>query len=180
MLATRFKIKAHDTRAKNMKNSISLIGMAGAGKSSIGIKVAQQLNLKFVDSDLLIEERFAQTLQEILDDAGYLKLRAIEEEVLLSIDLAGTVLSTGGSAVYSEKSMQYLQQNSLVIYLEVPFDQILERVPSFLDRGFAKEPSQSIEDAFCEREELYQNSAHHIISNTTDLNSCVSKIIALI
>ena len=163
-----------------MKNSISLIGMAGAGKSSIGIKVAQQLNLKFVDSDLLIEERFAQTLQEILDDAGYLKLRAIEEEAILSIDLADTVLSTGGSAVYSDKSMQYLQQNSLVIYLEVPFDQILERVPSFLDRGFAKEPSQSIEDAFYEREELYQNSAHHIISNTTDLNSCVSKIIALI
>ena len=163
-----------------MKNSISLIGMAGAGKSSIGIKLAQQLNLKFVDSDLLIEERFAQTLQEILDDAGYLKLRAIEEEVILSIDLADTLLSTGGSAVYSDKSMQYLQQNSLVIYLEVPFDQILERVPSFLDRGFAKEPSQSIEDAFYEREELYQNSAHHIISNTTDLNSCVSKIIALI
>ncbi|KRP11905.1 MAG: hypothetical protein ABS21_02290 [SAR86 cluster bacterium BACL1 MAG-121105-bin34] len=163
-----------------MKNSISLIGMAGAGKSSIGIKLAQQLNLKFVDSDLLIEERFAQTLQEILDDAGYLKLRAIEEEAILSIDLADTVLSTGGSAVYSDKSMQYLQQNSLVIYLEVPFDQILERVPSFLDRGFAKEPSQSIEDAFYEREELYQNSAHHIISNTTDLNSCVSKIIALI
>ena len=163
-----------------MKNSISLIGMAGAGKSSVGIKVAQQLNLKFVDSDLLIEERFAQTLQEILDDAGYLKLRAIEEEAILSIDLADTVLSTGGSAVYSDKSMQYLQQNSLVIYLEVPFDQILERVPSFLDRGFAKEPSQSIEDAFYEREELYQNSAHHIISNTTDLNSCVSKIIALI
>ena len=163
-----------------MKNSISLIGMAGAGKSSIGIKLAQQLNLKFVDSDLLIEERFAQTLQEILDDAGYLKLRAIEEEAILSIDLADTVFSTGGSAVYSDKSMQYLQQNSLVIYLEVPFDQILERVPSFLDRGFAKEPSQSIEDAFYEREELYQNSAHHIISNTTDLNSCVSKIIALI
>ena len=163
-----------------MKNSISLIGMAGAGKSSIGIKVAQQLNLKFVDSDLLIEERFAQTLQEILDDAGYLKLRAIEEEVLLSIDLADTVLSTGGSAVYSDKSMQYLQQNSLVIYLEVPFDQILERVPSFLDRGFAKEPSQSIEDAFREREELYQTSAHHIVSNTQDINACVSKIIALV
>ena len=163
-----------------MKNSISLIGMAGAGKSSIGIKLAQQLNLKFVDSDLLIEERFAQTLQEILDDAGYLKLRAIEEEVLLSIDLADTVLSTGGSAVYSDKSMQYLQQNSLVIYLEVPFDQILERVPSFLDRGFAKEPSQSIEDAFREREELYQTSAHHIVSNTQDINACVSKIIALV
>jgi shikimate kinase len=163
-----------------MKNSISLIGMAGAGKSSIGIKVAQQLNLKVVDSDFLIEARFTQTLQEILDDVGYLKLRAIEEEAILSIDLADTVLSTGGSAVYSNKAMEYLQQNSLVIYLEVPFDKILERVPSFLDRGFAKEPSQSIEDAFREREELYQTSAHHIVSNTQDINACVSKIIALV
>jgi len=170
----------HYSKALNMKNSISLIGMAGAGKSSIGIKVAQQLNLKVVDSDFLIEERFTQTLQEILDDVGYLKLRAIEAEIILSIDLADTVLSTGGSAIYSNKAMQYLQQNSLVIYLEVPFDQILERVPSFLDRGFAKEPSQSIEDVFREREELYQNSAHHIISNTKDINSCVSKIIALV
>ena len=170
----------HYSKALNMKNSISLIGMAGAGKSSIGIKVAQQLNLKVVDSDFLIEERFTQTLQEILDDVGYLKLRAIEAEIILSINLADTVLSTGGSAIYSNKAMQYLQQNSLVIYLEVPFDQILERVPSFLDRGFAKEPSQSIEDVFREREELYQNSAHHIISNTKDINSCVSKIIALV
>ena len=139
----RFKIMIHYSKALNMKNSISLIGMAGAGKSSIGIKVAQQLNLKVVDSDFLIEERFTQTLQEILDDVGYLKLRAIEAEIILSINLADTVLSTGGSAIYSNKAMQYLQQNSLVIYLEVPFDQILERVPSFLDRGFAKEPSQS-------------------------------------
>jgi shikimate kinase len=76
--------------------------------------------------------------------------------------------------------MQYLKQNSLVIYLEVPFDQILQRVPSFLDRGFAKEPNQRIEDAFKEREDLYNKSAHHVILNTTDLSSCVTKIISLI
>jgi shikimate kinase len=163
-----------------MNNSISLIGMAGAGKSSVGLELSKQLNLQFIDSDLLIEAKFNQTLQNILDDSGYLKLRDIEEETILSIELSNSVLATGGSAVYSASAMQYLKQNSLVIYLEVPFDQILQRVPSFLDRGFAKEPNQSIENAFQERQELYQDSAHHVILNTDDLSSCVTKILSLV
>ena len=76
--------------------------------------------------------------------------------------------------------MKHIQQNSRVIFLEVPFDQILERVPSFLDRGFAKAPSQSIEDAFEERQELYKKYSDHIVSNTKDLHYCVSKIIELL
>ena len=163
-----------------MNNSISLIGMAGAGKSSIGLELSKQLNLQFIDSDLLIEAKFNQTLQNILDDSGYLKLRDIEEETILSIELSNSVLATGGSAVYSASAMQYLKQNSLVIYLEVPFNEILQRVPSFLDRGFAKEPNQSIENAFQERQELYKESAHHVILNTDDLSSCVTKILSLV
>ena len=163
-----------------MNNSISLIGMAGAGKSSVGLELAKQLKLHFIDSDALIEAKFNQTLQNILDDSGYLKLRDIEEETILSIELTNSILATGGSAVYSARAMQYLKQNSLVIYLEVPFDQILQRVPSFLDRGFAKEPNQSIEDAFQERQALYVESAHHIILNTDDLSSCVTKILSLL
>ena len=163
-----------------MNNSISLIGMAGAGKSSIGLELAKQLNFQFIDSDVLIEAKFNQTLQNILDDSGYLKLRDIEEETILSIELANSILATGGSAVYSAKAMQHLKQNSLVIYLEVPFDQILQRVPSFLDRGFAKQPKQSIEDAFQERQALYVESAHHAILNTDDLSSCITKILSLL
>ncbi|MDA9876341.1 shikimate kinase [Gammaproteobacteria bacterium] len=163
-----------------MNNSISLIGMAGAGKSSVGLELSKQLNLQFIDSDLLIEAKFNQTLQNILDDSGYLKLRDIEEETILSIELSNSVLATGGSAVYSASAMQYLKQNSLVIYLEVPFNEILQRVPSFLDRGFAKEPNQSIENAFQERQELYKESAHHVILNTDDLSSCVTKILSLV
>ena len=163
-----------------MNNSISLIGMAGAGKSSVGLEVAKQLNLNFIDSDLLIEHKFSKTLQSILDDVGYLRLREIEEETILSIKLSNSLLSTGGSAVYSSDAMHYLKQHSLVIYLEVPFDQILQRVPSFLDRGFAKEPNQSIEDAFQERQNLYSENAHHVILNTGDLSSCVTKILSLV
>ena len=88
-----------------MNNSISLIGMAGAGKSSVGLEVAKQLNLNFIDSDLLIEQKFSKTLQSILDDVGYLRLREIEEETILSIKLSNSLLSTGGSAVYSSDAM---------------------------------------------------------------------------
>jgi len=163
-----------------MKNSISLIGMAGAGKSTVGEELAKILNSKLIDSDKLIEEQHGKSLQKILDDEGYIKLREIENLVLKKLHLHETILSTGGSAVYSDEAMQHIQQHSKVIFLEVPFSQILERVPSFLDRGFAKAPSQSIEDAFKERQELYKKYAHHIVSNTKDLHSCVSKIVELL
>lgn len=163
-----------------MKNSISLIGMAGAGKTSVGKELARTLGFSFIDSDALIEKQHGKSLQNILDDEGYIKLREIENIALKSIQFNETILSTGGSAVYSDEAMEHIQQNSKVIFLEVPFSQILERVPSFLDRGFAKAPSQSVKDAFVERQELYKKYSDSVVSNTKDLNSCVSKILELL
>ena len=163
-----------------MKNSISLIGMAGAGKSSVGRELAKRLGFRLIDSDALIEGRYGKRLQNILEDEGYIRLREIENIVLKDIQFNETILSTGGSAVYSNEAMVHLQQNSKVIFLEVPFNQILERVPSFLDRGFAKAPTQSIADAFAERQELYKKYSHYSVSNTKDLNYCVSRILELL
>ena len=163
-----------------MKNSISLIGMAGAGKTSVGKVLARTLGFSFIDSDALIEKQHGKSLQNILDDEGYIKLREIENIALKSIQFNETILSTGGSAVYSDEAMEHIQQNSKVIFLEVPFSQILERVPSFLDRGFAKAPNQSVENAFVERQELYKKYSDSVVSNTKDLNSCVSKILELL
>ena len=162
-----------------MKNSISLIGMAGAGKSTVGRELANILNFRLIDSDVLIEEQQGKSLQKILDDEGYIRLREIENSVLKNLHFKEIILSTGGSAVYSDEAMKHIQQNSKVIFLDVSFNKILERVPSFHDRGFAKAPSQSIEDAFEERQELYNKYSHHIVSNTEDLHSCVSKIVEL-
>jgi shikimate kinase len=164
---------------KSLKTSISLIGMAGAGKSSSGLALASKAGMNFVDSDQLIETQYKETLQSILDKYGYIKLRKIEESVLSNIDFHETILATGGSAIYSSKAMEYLRANSCIIFLDVPLELILKRVPSFLDRGFAKEPSQSIEDAFAERQELYKKYSHHTIQNTHDIKSCVTKIINL-
>tara|TARA_B110000003_G_scaffold164780_1_gene164714 strand:- start:972 stop:1463 length:492 start_codon:yes stop_codon:yes gene_type:complete len=163
-----------------MKNSISLIGMAGAGKSTVGKELAKALDFRLIDSDDLIEEQYGKNLQKILDDEGYIKLREIENLVLKNLHFNEIILSTGGSAVYSDEAMNHIQQNSKVIFLNVPFEQILERVPSFLDRGFAKAPSQSIEDAFGERQELYKKYSHYTVSNTKDLHSCVSRVLELL
>lgn len=163
-----------------MKNSISLIGMAGAGKSSIGIELAKRLDYALIDSDELIEDQYGKSLQNILDKEGYIKLREIENLIIKNISFDRTILSTGGSAVYSDEAMQHIQQSSKVIFLEVPFNQILERVPSFLDRGFAKAPSQSVEDAFLERQSLYKKYSHYTVSNTKDLHSCISEILKLL
>ena len=163
-----------------MKNSISLIGMAGAGKSTVGKELAKILDFRLIDSDVLIEEQQGKSLQKILDDEGYIRLREIENSVLKNLHFKETILSTGGSAVYSDEAMKHIQQNSKVIFLDVSFNKILERVPSFHDRGFAKAPSQSIEDAFEERQELYNKYSHHIVSNTEDLHSCVSRIVELL
>ena len=163
-----------------MKNSISLIGMAGAGKSTVGRELANILNFRLIDSDVLIEEQQGKSLQKILDDEGYIRLREIENSVLKNLHFKEIILSTGGSAVYSDEAMKHIQQNSKVIFLDVSFGKILERVPSFHDRGFAKAPSQSIEDAFEERQELYKKYSQHIVSNTEDLHSCVSKIVELL
>ena len=143
--------------------------MAGAGKSTVGRELANILNFRLIDSDVLIEEQQGKSLQKILDDEGYIRLREIENSVLKNLHFKEIILSTGGSAIYSDEAMKHIQQNSKVIFLDVSFNKILERVPSFHDRGFTKAPSQSIEDAFEERQELYKKYSQHIVSNTEDL-----------
>ena len=111
--------------------------MAGAGKSTISNELAKIIDYEIIDSDFFIEKEYGQSLQNILDNKGYLKLREIEEDILLKINFNKIILSTGGSAIYSNKAMNYLMDNSTVFFLDVPFDQIIERVKNFSARGFA-------------------------------------------
>ena len=78
------------------KQIVVLIGMPGAGKSTIGILLAKELGLDFLDTDISIQVQQGKTLQQISDQSGYMALRQYEEQVLLSEDIAGKVVSTGG------------------------------------------------------------------------------------
>ena len=154
--------------------------MAGAGKSSIGEELARSLNLEFVDSDLVIEQKYGKSLQDILSQNGHERFKEIEEESLLSINFKGIVLATGGSAVFSKKAMQFIKENSIVIYLDATYQDITERVSNFSERGLIKRPDQTVEEAHKERKELYKQFADHTIKNDETINSCVNEILELI
>ena len=163
-----------------MNNSISLIGMAGAGKSSVGVKLAKHLKFDFVDSDLIIEKKYGKSLRDILSQNGNKKFKEIEEGALLSVEFNQIVLATGGSAVFCDTAMEHIKENSIVIYLEVPYEDKSARISNFSERGLLKRPDQTIQEAYKEREGLYQNCADYIVQNKGEIDSCLNKIFSLI
>ncbi len=142
-----------------MKTNLTLIGMPGAGKSTVGIVLAKNLGLGFIDTDVLIQINRQQTLQQILDASDHLNLRRIEEEEILKLNITRHVIATGGSAAYSEKAMAHLQRISTIIFLQVSFAEIERRIRNFATRGIAKAKDQTFRQLFDERQVLYHRYA---------------------
>ena len=143
--------------------TISLIGMPGAGKSTIGVILAKITGLRFCDTDLDSQVQQGSTLQEILERDGYLQLRAVERTVLLGIDLDNAVIATGGSAVYCEEAMARLAAAGPIIYLEVTLPVLEQRIAAAPLRGIASDSEQAFADIFAERTPLYRNHADLVI-----------------
>ncbi len=138
-----------------MKSNLTLIGMPGAGKSTIGIILAKILSSGFLDTDILIQINQQKSLQQILDESDHLNLRRIEEEEILKINVDNHVIATGGSAVYSKKAMQHLRAISTIIFLEVDYAEITRRIRNFDSRGIARSKDQTLRDLYNERQVLY-------------------------
>ena len=135
---------------------ISVIGMPGSGKSTVGATLARALGLELVDADGLIEAQEQQTLQQIMDTRGNAVFRAIEEQVLTQMPLFSSVISTGGSVIYSEKIMARLSAHSTVVYLRARFETIEYRVSLAPHRGIASDGEQTLRDLYEERVPLYE------------------------
>ena len=142
-----------------MKSNLTLIGMPGVGKSTVGIILAKNLTLGFMDTDVLIQINHQQSLQQIINEHGHLKLRAIEESEILKLNIENHVISTGGSVAYSEKAMAHLHNISKIIFLEANYDIIKKRILNFEKRGIAKGRDQTFRELFEERQTLYQKYA---------------------
>ncbi len=159
-------------------DSLILIGMPGAGKSTIGVLLAKELAKGFVDTDLLIQEREGKSLQDIVREAGYQRLRKVEEEVLLDVNYPRHVIATGGSAVYSDSAMRHLKTLGRVVFLDVPLEELEDRIRDYAGRGIACPPDQSLGAIYGERFELYQKYADIIVDcGAKKQNDIVSEII---
>ncbi len=149
-----------------MKTNIALIGMAGAGKSSVGLELAGLLGLAFVDVDILIEEDQGRPLQEVLNLSGLQGFRALEEKVLLTLDCENHVIATGGSAIYSDAGMAHLEKSAYLVLLDVALPVLEQRVGDFAQRGLVKEGGQSFAQLFAERQPLYRKHADLVVPCT--------------
>ena len=142
-----------------MSRNLIFIGMPGSGKSTVGVLAAKRLGMGFVDTDLLIQEETGRTLQDIVDQDGYQALRHIEEQVLLKLSVENQVISTGGSAVYSDAAMRHLKANGTVVFLDIPLDVVIQRIGDYSLRGISRRPDQSLSELFDERFALYSRYA---------------------
>lgn len=141
-----------------MKN-IVLIGMPGSGKSTIGVVLAKKLGYRFIDSDLIIQEKYDKTLERLIEENGDAGFIQIENEVNCSIDVKKTVIATGGSAVYGAEAMKHFRNIGIVIYLEVSYEELKERLGSLKERGVVSNGKTTIEEIFEDRKNLYKKYA---------------------
>jgi len=143
---------------KNRKN-IVLIGMPACGKSVTGVVLAKALKMKFIDTDLMIQERAGKGLQEIINEDGMEAFKALEREVLCSMEVGNAVIATGGSAVYYDDAMKHLAENGVILYIEIDLQGVKKRLRNIKTRGVAMSKGQTLDDLYAQRVPLYEKYA---------------------
>lgn len=148
-----------------MKN-IVLIGMPGAGKSTVGVLLAKTLGRKFIDTDIIIQETTGRLLQEIIDKDGPDAFMEIEEQVILTLHRHRAVIATGGSVVYSRKAMEHLKDHGTIVYLRISFTDMKKRLSNITTRGIVIHRDQNLRGLYDERIPLYEKYADITINGS--------------
>lgn len=142
-----------------MKN-IVLIGMPGAGKSTIGVVLGKNRGISFVDSDLVIQEQEGKRLHELIEEHGMDGFLEIEGRVIASLNPKTAVIATGGSAVYSAHAMEHLRSIAMICYLKLSYESIEERLGDLEERGVVLREGKNLRDLYEERVPLYEQYAN--------------------
>ena len=145
------------------KENIVLIGMPGAGKSTVGVLLAKALSWSFLDTDVYLQAREGRRLQDIIDAEGLDAFCRLEERYVLSLDCRQHVIATGGSVIYSERAVRHLKSNGLAVYLDLPLDLLERRVGDLHARGVVIARGQTLAALHAERDGLYRRHADWII-----------------
>lgn len=146
-----------------LNKNIVLIGMPGAGKSTIGVLLAKAISYDFMDTDLVIQNQVKKRLFEIINEQGIDAFLKLENEVLSNIKVENTIISTGGSAIFGEDAMKNLSDNGIVVYIKLTCEEIIKRVNNIKTRGIVMKNGKTLEDVYNERVPYYEKYADIVI-----------------
>lgn len=141
------------------KRNIILIGMPGAGKSSVGVILAKALGYEFIDTDLVIQHREKRLLREIIADEGNEGFLAIENEVNATLEADESVIAPGGSAIYGKEAMEHFKEIGIIVYLKLSYEDLAKRLGNLKGRGVVLKEGQTLKDLYDERSKLYEQYA---------------------
>lgn len=162
-------------------NNITLIGMPGCGKSTVGVLLAKRLGYEFIDTDLVIQKEEKRLLKEIIAEDGLEGFLRIEERVNGQVEADRAVISPGGSVIYGENAMAHLGEISTVIYLQIAYPDLEKRLGSLKDRGVALRDGMTLADLYEERVPLYEKYADITVDETGktagDVVDCIREIV---
>ena len=164
-----------------MNNNIILIGMPGAGKSTVGVVLAKKLGYTFIDSDLVIQNETGMLLHELIEQNGIDGFNKIENEVNSNISAKNSVIATGGSAIYGKEAMEHFKSIGKVVYLKLPYDEIEHRLGDLNERGVSIKKGQTLFSLYEERVPLYEKYADITVEcNKLSIREIVKNIVSLI
>ena len=144
-------------------SNIVLIGMPASGKSTVGVLLAKWLGYRFLDCDLLIQEKEGKLLHEIVSEKGVQSFLELENRICAEIEAERTVISTGGSAVYGAEAMAHLKSIGKVLYLKVDYDTLVERLGDYSHRGVVSLSATTLRELYEERTPLYEKYADIVV-----------------
>lgn len=140
-------------------DNIVLIGMPGAGKSTVGVLLAKTLGYAFLDTDLVIQEREGRLLQDLVDELGVAAFLDREAAAICSVDCDRTVIATGGSVVCRDGAMEHLRELGRIVYLQLPLEELERRLHNISTRGIAMAPGETLAHIYDYRAPLYRKYA---------------------
>ncbi|MEE2603177.1 MULTISPECIES: shikimate kinase AroK [unclassified Alcanivorax] len=155
---------------KTTNPSLILVGPMGAGKSTLGRHLSQILDYPFFDSDRVIEEKTGADIPWIFDMEGEAGFRRREQEAIDELTRQdGIVLATGGGVVVTPANRDMLHERGCVVYLWTPVDVQLARTRNDKNRPLLQtaDPRARLEALFAERDPLYRQVSHHLVSTAS-------------
>ena len=169
-----------DIAMEKIKSNIVLIGFMGTGKTSVGIRLTEMLNMTFVDTDDLIEKDSGMIISDIFKDMGEEHFRDLESKITEKIsELENQVIATGGGIIKREKNIQNLKKKGLLFCLDARPEVILQRTSGYNHRPLLQvdDPIDRIKELLKERDPFYAKADHRIDTSDLTINQIAENII---